>query len=94
VHITNPQVKEIHGRWQSVFDNPELKLDTRLKAFSIVQVIETMTVIYEMNETVDQEDIDDLFIAWNKDYQPILIEDKPKLLENLRKRQESFKSEK
>ena len=77
--IQNKQVEEIFKRWTSIYENENLKLETRLKAFSIMKTIEALVVIYELGEHLDEEVIDDLFIKWNEKFKPLLPEERDKL---------------
>lgn len=82
--IDNKQVQKIYNRWDNIWRNDKLALETRLKAFSIMRVIEKLTVIYEYNEELDEEDIDDLFIAWGKRITPLLPEEEKTFIERLK----------
>jgi len=91
MNINNPQVKEIRDGWESLFDNPNLPLEERLVAFSVLQTVNLIVSLYEEDYVAHQEDVDDLFIAWNKDLHPLLKEDSTKVLEKLIGRLENLK---
>lgn len=48
--------------------------------------MEALILIYENEEVLDDDSIDNLFIDWNKDYRPVLPENYAKLLEEIKKR--------
>lgn len=75
LNIKNKQVREIYRRWKKIWENEKNKLEIRLKAFSIMNVIESIVYVYENNEMLNEEDIDDLYTAWGKGYMPILPEE-------------------
>ncbi|PLS18875.1 hypothetical protein CVD28_00295 [Bacillus sp. M6-12] len=83
--IENKQVQEIYERWNGVWHNTEQSMEVRLKAYSILQVIEALTLIYEKNEELHEEEIDDLFIAWGEKIKPLFPENKEKLREQIKK---------
>jgi hypothetical protein len=83
LNIKNKQVDEIYRRWKKIWTNKDLPLESRLKAYSIIQIIEALVVIYEESEVLNEEDIDDLFIKYDKDCRPISPEEYPRLIESL-----------
>lgn len=90
MEIKNPQVKHIYNGWKEIWEYEKGELDTRLKAYSIMKVIEIIVAIYEGDIKLDQEEIEDLFIQWNKDYRPLLPEEMPMLLESIKKQLREF----
>jgi hypothetical protein len=83
--IKYEQVKEIYLRWEKIWLFEENSLETRLNAYSILNIINALVDIYEWNEDLDEETMGNLFIAWSKDFRPVLPEEIPKVLENFRK---------
>lgn len=91
--IKNDQVSGIYSRWDKIWRNENIALETRLNAYSIIKVIEATVLIYEYNEELYEEEVDDLFIAWNKDCKPVFPEDYPKLLKSMRNNLKKLKNE-
>lgn len=85
MNIENEQVQEIYSRWNNVWKRKENDLETRLKAYSMLEMIKALVLIYEANNKLDEDEIDDLFIHWNDKLKPLFPEDKPKLLESIEK---------
>lgn len=74
LEIKNNQVSKIFKRWNGIWCDQRISIDTRLKAYSVLEIIEALVLIYEHNEILDAEEIDDLFISWNKEYRPLFPE--------------------
>ena len=91
MEIKNIQVNDIYIRWKAVWESEENSLESRLKAYSILEIIESLVHIYEHDETLDKEDIDDLFIGWNKDFKPLLPEERPEILSMVREQLKKYK---
>ena len=91
MEINNKQVKDIYDRWSKVWESEENTLESRLKAFSILKVIEALVNIYEFNGELDEEDVDDLFIAWNRDFKPVLPEERPETIARLREQLKRYR---
>lgn len=91
MEINNKQVKDIYDRWSKVWESEENTLESRLKAFSILKVIEALVNIYEFNGELDEEDVDDLFIAWNRDFKPVLPEERPEMIARLREQLKRYR---
>jgi hypothetical protein len=83
-------MREVFKRWDRIWRNKDNELETRLKAYSILRVIEAAVVIYERQEVLDEDTIDDLFIAWGKGIKPVFPEDMPKILESIKKQKKSM----
>jgi hypothetical protein len=92
VNIKNKQVNEIYRRWKKIWTNKDLPLESRLKAYSILQIIEALVLIYEENEVLNEEDIDDLFIKYGEGCRLVLPEEYPRLLESLGERLQADKN--
>lgn len=74
--IENEQVKKIYDRWDSIWRNEDIQKEVRLKAFSVLKVIEAMVELYECDNELCSEQIDDLFIKWDAGViMPIFPED-------------------
>lgn len=81
--IKNEQVKIIYDRWKSIWHNVDKKEMTRLKAFSIIQVIEALVCVYELDEKLDEENIDSLFISWGEGIKPLFPENRGYFFKNI-----------
>ena len=92
MEIKNEQVREIYKRWDAIWKSEELTLETRLKAFSILGVVKALVCIYEYDEELDEEDVQDLFISWSKDFKPIMPEERPEFLARLKKQLKNTKN--
>jgi hypothetical protein len=83
--IKNKQVNEIYERWEKIWMNEENSLEARINAYSILNIINALADIYEWDEDLDEETMDDLFTAYNTNFRPVFPEEIPKVLENFRK---------
>lgn len=82
--IENKQIRDIYDRWDSIWRSESTEKSVRLKAFSILRVIESLVAVYEADEKLSQDEVDDLFIAWRVDrHSPIFPEDTPKMIERI-----------
>lgn len=80
--IKNEQVRKIFNYWVEVWKYEENDLNLRFKAYTIIQVIKALVAIYEGNIELDEEEIEDLFIDWEKsDARPLLPEEIEKIKE-------------
>ncbi|MGG3987191.1 hypothetical protein [Bacillus smithii] len=83
MEIKNQQVSKIYDGWKEVWEYEKGELDTRLKAYSIMKVIKALVAIYEGDEKLDEEEIEDLFIDWsNNEVRPVLPEELKWILVN------------
>lgn len=83
--IKNEQVKQIYDQWNDIWRSTNVTLEHRLRAFSVLKVIESLVVAYELQEKIGEEEIDDLFMAWDEKMRPIFPEDRASLLARLKK---------
>lgn len=76
IEIKNEQVEKIYNAWEIIWKDSEAPIHKRLKAYSIMNVIEALVFIYEEEEEIDEEEIADLFINWGqRDYgKPVITE--------------------
>lgn len=84
LEIKNKQVEEIYNCWDSIWKNTDNNKESRFKAYTIKQVIEAISYIYEHDRELEQEDIDNLFITWGDGVEPVFPEDVPKILERMK----------
>lgn len=82
--IKNNQIKAIYRRWESIYNNSEFEISKRMKAYSIMQTIGALVEVYEKGAVLDNDDIDDLFLAWGEGMWPLLPEQKGSLLKKLK----------
>lgn len=86
VDVADIQVREIYNRWNDVWENKDLEMSVRLKAYSILNVLEALVFVYENDGILEEEDIDDLFVSWGDGIYPLLPEDTQALFEKLKNR--------
>ncbi|MGF7534970.1 hypothetical protein AAGG74_14975 [Bacillus mexicanus] len=84
VKIKNTQIKTVYRRWESIYNNPEIEMSKRMKAYSIMQNIGALAEVYEKGTELDNDDIDDLFLAWGEGMWPLLPEQRGSLLKKLK----------
>lgn len=83
--INNSQVNEVYERCRRIFSNIDEDESVRLKYFTCMQIVEAIAYIYENGEVLSEEDIDDLFIAWEEDrIRPVYPEEYNGLKEKIR----------
>lgn len=76
MEIKNEQVKKIYDRWDNIWRNEDIQKEVRLKAYSILKVIEAIVEVYESESELCDEHVDDLFIKWDVGvHMPIFPED-------------------
>ena len=82
--------KEVVERWFShfrkVFYHTEEPTMTRVNAKVIMELIRNIKFVYEDRIELDEEEIDDMFLAYHERFHPVFPEDFQVIIEKLKRR--------
>lgn len=79
--IKNPQVKYLYDYYKSIYLDKNKSIESRTRSYKKMELIEGIAIIYELHETLDDEELEDLLL----EVHPIFPEDIPKIKEILNK---------
>lgn len=93
LEVNHPQAKEIYEQLHEVYANTTLDEATRITTYEKIQLLEALVLIYEKNETLNDDEIDDLFVKYGPHYKPLFPEHYPMLLENMKEHSNRLKKQ-
>lgn len=83
--IANVQVREIYEGWERIWNSEDSPAPTRFQAYSMMRCMSALIGVYQYDEELDKEEIEDIFIDWGSGgIKPVFPEEYPKLVDKMR----------
>lgn len=82
----NECVERWFSHFRKVFYHTEEPVMKRVNAKVIMDLIQNIKFVYEDGIELDEEEIDDMFLAYDERFHPVFPEDFQKILEKLKRR--------